>query len=159
VQLNIRNEDALRQAYRDMIANIKRRVPGAAIEGVLVQPMIQGGRELIIGGKKDPNFGPTVMVGLGGIFVEIFRDTALRVVPFDEKEIDAMFAELKGYPILTGARGEKGYDLLIAKNVVGRLAQLIIDFPQIREIDLNPFRVLPEGEGGFCLDARMVFSK
>ena len=159
VQLNIRNEDALRQAYRDMIANIKRRVPGAAIEGVLVQPMIQGGRELIIGGKKDPNFGPTVMVGLGGIFVEIFRDTALRVVPFDEKEIDAMFAELKGYPLLTGARGEKGYDLLTAKNVVGRLAQLVIDFPQVSEIDLNPFRVLPEGEGGFCLDARMVFSK
>lgn len=159
VQLNIRNEDALRHAYRDMVANIKKRVPNATIEGVIVQSMIQGGRELIIGAKKDPNFGPTVMVGLGGIFVEIFRDTALRVVPFDSKEIDTMFAELRGYPILTGARGEKSYDLAKAKEVVGSLAFLITDFPQISEIDLNPFRVLPEGEGGFCLDARMVISK
>ncbi len=159
VQLNIRNEDALRQSFSEMMANIKKRVPGAAIEGVIVQPMISGGRELIIGAKRDPNFGPTVMVGLGGIFVEIFRDTALRVVPFDEKETDQMFAELRGYPILTGARGEKGYDLAKAKDVVARLSLLISNFPQISEVDLNPFRVLPEGEGGFCLDARMVFSK
>jgi acetyltransferase len=159
VQLNIRNEDALRHAFRDMIANIKKRVPGAPIEGVIVQPMIQGGRELIIGAKKDPNFGPAVMVGLGGIFVEIFRDTSLRIVPFAPEETDAMFAELKGYPILKGARGEKGYDLETAKEVVGRLSLLISDFPQISEIDLNPFRVMPVGEGGFCLDARMILAK
>jgi len=159
VQLNIRNEDSLRQAYRDMMANIKKRAPDAEIEGVVVQPMIQGGRELIIGAKRDPNFGPTVMVGLGGIFVEIFKDTALRVVPFDEREIDSMFAELKGYPILKGARGEKGYDLHKAKEVVSRVSLLVTDFPVIAELDLNPFKLMPAGEGGFCLDARMVFSK
>lgn len=158
VQLNIRNEDALRYAYRDMISNIKRRAPEAKIEGVVVQPMIQGGRELIIGAKRDQNFGPTVMVGLGGIFVEIFKDTALRVVPFDEREIDSMFAELKGYPILKGARGEKGYDLHKAKEVVSRVSLLVTDFPVISELDLNPFRLMPAGEGGFCLDARMMFA-
>jgi len=159
VQLNIRNEDALRHAYGDMISNITRRVPGAAIEGVLVQPMIQGGRELIIGAKKDPNFGHAIMVGLGGVFVEIFRDTALRIVPFDENDTDEMFSELRGYPILKGSRGEKGYDLKLAKDVVARLSRLITDFPIISEVDLNPFRILPEGEGGFCLDARMMLSK
>ncbi len=159
VQINIRNEDALRQAYRDMMANIRKRAPEAQIEGVLVQPMIQGGRELIIGAKNDRNFGPTVMVGLGGIFVEVFRDTSLRVVPFDERETDSMFAELKGYPILKGARGEKGYDLHRAKEVVQRVALLVKDFPVISELDLNPFKIMPAGEGGFCLDARMVFSK
>lgn len=158
VQLNIRNEDALRHAFRDMVENIKKRIPDAPIEGVIVQPMIQGGRELIIGAKKDLNFGPTVMVGLGGIFVEVFRDTALRVVPFAPEETEAMFAELKGYPILKGTRGEKGYDLDTAKEVVGRLSLLISDFPQISEIDLNPFRVMPHGEGGFCLDARIILA-
>jgi acyl-CoA synthetase (NDP forming) len=121
--------------------------------------MIQGGRELIIGAKRDPNFGPTVMVGLGGIFVEIFKDTSLRVVPFDERETDMMFAELKGYPILKGARGEKGYDLHKAKEVVARISLLVADLPAISELDLNPFKLMPAGEGGFCLDARMVISK
>lgn len=159
VQLNIRNEDSLRHTYRDMMANIKKRAPDAKIEGVIVQPMIQGGREIIIGAKRDDNFGPTVMVGLGGIFVEIFKDTSLRVVPFDERETDQMFAELKGYPILKGARGEKGYDLHKAKEVVSRVSLLASDLPEILELDLNPFKLMPAGEGGFCLDARMLISK
>jgi acetyltransferase len=156
VQLNLKSEDHVRDAYNEMMTNIRKQAPKAKIEGVVVQPMLKRGWELILGAKQDPNFGPIVLAGLGGIFVEIFKDTSIRVCPFDKNEAREMLTELKGYPILKGARGDKPYDIAYVEEAVLRLSRLISDFPQIKEIDINPFYVLHKGNGGFALDARII---
>lgn len=156
VKLNLNNEEQVRDAYREMMKDVKRSAPKAKIDGVLVQPMLKKGWELILGAKQDPNFGPTVLVGLGGIFVEIFKDSAIRVVPFKKLETHQMLTELKGYKILKGARGDKPYDMAVVEEAIINLGRLISDFPEIREIDINPFYVLHKGKGGFALDARII---
>jgi len=156
VELNLKNATHVKEAYADMKTAIKEKMPGTKIEGVIVQPMLKSSPEIILGAKRDPNFGPIVLVGLGGIFVEILKDTSLRVVPFSEKEAKAMIKELKGYPILKGARGGKVYDVdSIAKSMM-KLSALITDFPEIQEIDINPFHLQGAGEGGMALDARIL---
>lgn len=156
VHLNLKKADHVRDAYKEMMETARKKMPGAKIEGFVVQPMLKRGWEMILGAKRDPNFGPVVLVGLGGIFVEVFKDTSMRVAPFSEKEAEAMLEELKGYAILKGARGGKIYDTkAIIKSII-HLAALISDNPEIKEIDINPFYALPEGEGGMALDARIV---
>jgi acyl-CoA synthetase (NDP forming) len=156
VQLNLRSEEGLRQAWIDMTARIAKAFPGAEIEGVLVQPMVVGGREMIIGGRRDPAFGPVVLVGLGGVFVEILREAALRVAPVDRAEALRMVDELRGAPILRGARGAQPADVDALVDCILRLGRFLADFPEVREVDVNPVRVFPEGEGCLALDARMV---
>jgi len=156
VQLNLRNESSVQEAFRDMIHRIREAYPGVEIDGVLVQPMVTGGRELILGGRQDDQFGPVVLVGLGGIFVEIFGEVALRVAPFPRREAVAMIGELQGAPILMGARGQIRSDIDAVVEVVLKLSQMLCDFPQIKEIDVNPLRVFPEGKGCTALDTRMI---
>lgn len=156
VQLNLRDGTHVRSACDEMIAAVQRTSAGAKIEGFVVQPMKRDGWEMILGAKRDPTFGPVVLVGMGGIFVEVFRDVAMRVVPFSEEEAAAMLRELKGYAILKGARGGKLYDIDAIVKAIMSLAALIDQNDQIREIDINPFYVLPEGEGGMALDARVI---
>lgn len=156
VKLGLKNEHYLRDAYKDMMKSAKKKARGAKIDGVLVQPMLSKGWELILGAKHDPNFGPVVLAGLGGIFVEIFKDSAIRVVPFDRTETREMLEELKGYPILAGARGQKPYDIEAVEETIMKLSRLIADFPEIKEIDINPFYVMHKGHGSFALDARIV---
>lgn len=156
VKLNLKNEEEVRTAYAEIMKSAKKKAPKAKIDGVIVQPMLKKGWELILGAKHDPTFGPVVLCGLGGIFVEIFKDAAIRVVPFDKQEAHEMLEELKGYSILTGARGEKPYDIDAVVDAIMKLSRLIADFPEIKEIDINPFYVLSKGEGGYALDARIV---
>lgn len=156
VKLSIKSELMLCEAFDDMIRTAKMKAPKARIEGVVVQPMLKKGWELILGAKRDPNFGPIVLAGLGGIFVEIFRDSSMRVVPFDGTEAHKMITELKGYPILAGARGDKPYDVKKVEETILHLARLINDFPEISEIDINPFYVMHKSHGGFALDARII---
>ncbi|MBT3182133.1 MAG: acetate--CoA ligase family protein [Deltaproteobacteria bacterium] len=158
VDLNLKNSSQVKEAYEEMMETITQKMPGADIEGVVVQPMLKRGWEMILGAKNDPNFGPVVLVGLGGIFVEVFKDTSIRVAPFCRREAKTMLSELKGYPILQGARGGKKYDIDSVIDSILNLSQLISDFPEIAEIDINPFYVLPEGEGGMALDARIILS-
>lgn len=156
VQLNLRDETHVRAACEEMIAAVQRKSAAAAIDGFVVQPMKRHGREMILGAKRDPNFGSVVLVGFGGIFVEVFKDVAMRVVPFSEEEAAAMLAELKAYAILKGARGGKAYDTAAIVKALMHLAALIDQNEEIREIDINPFYVLPEGQGGMALDARVI---
>ncbi len=156
VQLNLRNRAAVGAAFEDMMARIQHAYPDANIDGVLVQPMITGGRELILGGRQDPHFGPVVLVGLGGIFVEIFEQVNVRVAPITHSEAKAMLASLRGYSILTGARGHKPADIHAVVDAILRVAQLLVDYPQIQELDINPLRVFHEGEGCVALDARII---
>ena len=156
VQLNLRNESAVRDAYHEMEGRVSRAYPNVKMEGVLVQPMIVGGRELILGGRQDSQFGPVVLVGLGGIFVEVFAEVAMRVLPIDERDALQMLEELRGAAILKGTRGESGSDLTAVAEATVRLAHLLADFPDIREIDINPLRVFQESGGCLALDARIL---
>jgi acetyltransferase len=151
VRLNIKNELRLREEYKEIVSSLRRQ--GSK---VVIQPMLKKGWELILGAKQDPNFGPVVLAGLGGIFVEIFKDTSIRVAPIGKDDPGKMLAELKGYAILQGARGDKPYDIKAAENAISKLVRLISDFPEIKEIDINPFYILHKGGGGFALDARII---
>jgi acyl-CoA synthetase (NDP forming) len=156
VQLNLRDGAAVAAAYEEMVERIRRADPGAQIEGALVQPMVSGGRELILGGRQDPQFGPVVMVGLGGIFVEIFEEAVLRVAPISRRIALEMVESLRGYPILRGARGHKPADVESVVEALLRLSQLMVEFPEIKELDINPLRVFPMQEGCRALDARII---
>ncbi|MFZ2096907.1 MAG: acetate--CoA ligase family protein [Anaerolineales bacterium] len=156
VQLNLRNGPAVEEAFEDMLRRIHQSYPEAKIDGVLVQPMVTGGQELILGGRQDPNFGPVVLIGLGGIFVEVLEEVSLRVAPITPKEAREMIDELRGAPILKGARGHKPSDLQAVSEALLRLSQLLIDFPDIHELDINPLRVFQENNGCRALDARIM---
>jgi len=159
VQLNLRSETGVAAAYRDMGQRIHQAYPEARIEGVLIQPMATGGRELIIGGRQDDQFGPVVMVGLGGIFVEIFGEVSLRVAPISRREAREMLDELRGIAMFKGARGSRPSDLDAVVEALLRLSQLLCDLPEIREIDINPLRVFQEKEGCLGLDVRMILQR
>jgi acetyltransferase len=156
VQLNLRNTPAVVEAFEDMLNRIHQAYPEVKVDGVLVQPMITGGRELILGGRQDPQFGPVVLVGLGGIFVEIFEEVAVRVAPISRRDAMEMIEELRGAPILKGARGHKRSDIDAVVDALLRLSQLLVEFPEIRELDVNPLRVFHEDGGCCALDARII---
>jgi len=156
VQLNLRNGPALAAAFEDMMRRIQKAYPAVQVDGVMVQPMVTGGRELILGGRQDPQFGPVVLVGLGGIFVEIFEEVVVRVAPISRSEALEMIESLRGVQILKGARGHKPVDIQAAVEALLRLSQLVMDFPEIKELDINPLRVLQEDGGVRALDARII---
>lgn len=158
VQLNLRNKEAVAEAFEDMLARIQQAYPDAKLDGVLVQPMVIGGRELILGGRQDPQFGPVVLVGLGGIFVEVFEEVAVRVAPITPGEALEMVYSLRGAQILQGARGHKRSDIEALVEALLRLSQLLNDFPEIKEVDINPLRVFHENDGCRALDARMILA-
>ena len=156
VQLNLRNGPAVTAACEDMLGRIHKAYPEVKIDGVLVQPMITGGRELILGGRQDPQFGPVVLVGLGGIFVEIFEEVMVRVAPISLEVAREMIDGLRGAAILKGARGHQPADTEALAQALLRLSQLLVNFPEIKEVDINPLRVFGEGEGCAALDARII---
>lgn len=156
VQLNLRNSSAVAEAFEEMMERILQVYPQANLDGVLVQPMVTGGRELILGGRQDPQFGPVVLVGLGGIFVEIFEESQVRVAPISQWTALEMIENLRGYQILAGARGHKRVDIDSIVETLRRLSQLLTDFPEITELDINPLRVFHEDKGCRALDARII---
>jgi acyl-CoA synthetase (NDP forming) len=159
VELNLRDSHSLATAYEEMMNRIHLAYPQVEPEGVLVQPMISGGWELILGGRQDQQFGPVVLVGLGGIFAEYFEEVAVRVAPISRQEATDMIMSLRGSQVLQGARGHKPADIGVVVDAILRLAQLLVDFPEIKEVDINPFKVFSEGEGCLALDARMIVRK
>jgi acetyltransferase len=156
VVVNITNTDELINAYERINANVRRLFPDAEIWGILVQEMLPPSKELIIGVNRDPQFGPLVMVGLGGIFVEVLKDVSFRLAPLAREEAWAMLQELKSYWLLKGVRGEPQSDMESAVEVILRVSQLACDFPQIAEMDINPLRVMEKGRGCMAVDARFV---
>ena len=158
VLLNLQTLDEVRSGYDRMIEHLHLTLPQIEIEGVLVQPMAAIGKELILGGKQDPQFGPVVLLGLGGIFVEVLDDVVVRTAPISHLEALVMIEELRGFQVLKGARGETPVDIEAVVDALLRIAQLLCDFPQIQELDLNPLRVFGAGEGCCALDARLLLS-
>ena len=121
--------------------------------------MVSQGYEVFVGAKQDPVFGPILLAGLGGVYVEIFGDVTHRVAPVGAAEARKMFGEIHGSQLLKGVRGQPPGDLEAAINIVQRVSQLVCDLPQIQELDLNPIKVLPEGEGCLVVDCRMVLAE
>jgi acetyltransferase len=158
VALNVMEEE-LDATYNRILFNARKFMPKARIEGVSVQEMISGGREVIVGVNREPQIGPMVMFGLGGVYVEVMKDVSFRVAPLNEDEARNMISEVRGFRILSGVRGEKPSDLDCLADVLLRVSRLSADFPQILELDLNPIKVFKEGEGCVVVDARMVLKK
>jgi hypothetical protein len=137
--------------------SVKRRRPGARLDGVVVSPMMCDGVETILGIHRDPVFGPVVMFGLGGVLVEVLDDVSFRIAPFDEEQARRMVFELKGRAILQGTRGRGPYDLPVLFTALARLSQFAAAHADgIESVDINPFLVLPEGQGAVALDALII---
>ena len=158
VRLGLGDAAAVRAAFSDMGATVAERAPGAAMAGALVQPMARPGQDLIVGAKLDPNFGHVVLAGLGGIFVEVLGDAALRVAPFGRLTAGAMLGDLKAFPVLEGLRGQASTDVAAVAEVIAAVTRLVTDFPEIAELDLNPLRGYETGAGCRALDARIHLS-
>lgn len=159
IRLSIQDENELKKKYDEIISNIKSYDSSAEIEGVLIQEMIENGREVIMGAKKDEVFGPMIMFGIGGIFTEILEDLSFRIAPLSEKDAEKMVREIKGYPLLKGARGGRKSDINSIIETLCKVSDFCLDNEEeIEEIDVNPFIVLPEGEGGKVVDALIKLS-
>jgi acetyl coenzyme A synthetase (ADP forming)-like protein len=149
----------VRGAYYEITDRLREAGIGTAdIDGVLVQQMVEGGRETIIGMAFDPGFGPLIMFGLGGIYVEALGDVVFRVQPVTDVDAAEMIREVKGYKLLEGLRGESGVDFAALEEAIQRISQLVGDFPQILELDINPFAVFEPGQPPMAVDARVVLS-
>jgi acyl-CoA synthetase (NDP forming) len=157
VALGLGTAQAVRTAHAAILDSVRRGLPAARIEGVLVAPMVTGGTEMILGVTSDPVFGPVVMCGLGGIFAEVLRDVALRPAPLDEPTAERMLRSLRGFPLLDGARGRPRADLAALTGAIAALSRFAITHRDVvEEVDINPFVVLPEGRGAVALDALIV---
>ena len=156
VKIGLKDEAAVRTAYDDIIAAVSDRQPKARIEGVAVQAMARPGTEVIVGMSKDPQFGPVLMFGLGGIFVEVLKDVSFRIVPLEERDAREMIDEIKGRAILDGVRGGEPADIGALAGLLLKLSAFAEANPQVEELDLNP--VFAYKDGCIAVDARIVVS-
>jgi len=156
VVVNIQNPDDLRRHFDEMMGRFSTLVPQEELRGILVRRMIPPGHELIIGGKSDESFGPVLMMGLGGIFVEVFGLVAFALAPVTRKTARKLLEESKAGKILSGLRGQKPADIDQLVDAIVRVGQLLADFPQISELDINPLIVGPADQGSWVADARIV---
>jgi acetate---CoA ligase (ADP-forming) len=157
VAIGLTDREQVSRGCAELLARVKAKAPNARIDGVLVAPMVMGGTELILGIKRDPIFGPAVVVGLGGIFAEILKDVCVRPAPVDEAEAMDMLRSLKAFAILDGARGRARADLAAAARAITSLSIFAVAHAdQVAEVDINPLVVLPEGQGAYALDALIV---
>lgn len=157
VLININDADGVRKGYQTIVANVKKHKKKAQIKGIFVEEFAPPGIEVIIGAIKDPQFGPALMFGLGGIFVEVLKDVSFRVAPITEYDAGEMIKEIKGYPILTGIRGQEPSDLNALKNILLKVSKLVMDYPIINQLDLNPVFSYPKGAK--CVDARIILEE
>lgn len=156
VELNLQNAEGLRKGYQRILDNVNAHMPDAVINGIYVIRMMTGCEELILGIKRDPSFGPVLMFGMGGIFVEIFKDVSFGVAPLGREEAVSMIERTKAFEILKGSRGRAARDIESIVDAIVRLSQLAIDFPEIEELDINPLFVMDKGQGSVIGDARMI---
>jgi acyl-CoA synthetase (NDP forming) len=155
VQLNLTNEEAVRKAFDSMRTRLAETNQLEAMEGVLVQPMLTGGVEVMIGVTDDPLFGPLMAFGLGGIHVEILGDVQFRITPLTDRDAAEMVRGIKGYRLLTGYRGHPPADVEALEETLLRVSRLVEETPEISELDLNPIFALPPGQGCRIVDARI----
>jgi acetate---CoA ligase (ADP-forming) subunit beta len=156
VELGLADADAVRAAYDRIMAAVKQAAPGANVEGVSVQQMATPGTEVIVGLTTDPQFGPVMMFGLGGIMVEVLKDVAFRIVPLEPRDAKQIVREIKGYPVLEGFRGKPGADLAALEGMILQVSEFAAAHPEVAELDLNPVFAYPDG--AIAVDARVVLA-
>ncbi|MCL6639723.1 MAG: acetate--CoA ligase family protein [Firmicutes bacterium] len=156
VVLDIDSPEKVREAFNSVTAGARKYKPDARVNGVLVQEMLEKGTEVITGISRDASFGPVIMFGLGGIFVEALEDVSLRVAPLNEGDAREMVREIKGHKVLSGARGNPPADEEAVVDILLKLSELATDFPQIAELDLNPLLVYEKGRGACAADALII---
>lgn len=156
IKLSLQNAAEVKTAYQDMMDSISKKLPDASLEGVQLQPMLSGGKEVILGMVNDPTFGPMLMFGLGGIYVEILKDIRFAIAPVDEREAREMVTEIKTYPLLAGIRGDKPSDIGALVDIILKVSRLVCDFPEIEEFEINPMMVFEKGKGALAVDLRMI---
>lgn len=154
VKVGLNNESDVGSAYDDILSSVKQKNPKAKIHGVSVQNMAEQGVEVIIGMSRDPQFGPVIMFGLGGVMVGILKDVSFRLIPLTEKDACEMIKEIKGYPLLEGYRGQEPCDIHSLERLLLQVSDFIMGNPDIEELDLNP--VFVYGDGAIAVDARIV---
>lgn len=159
VRLNVANAEQVRDFFDLLIFRAQRYMPEAQIWGVLVQEMVARGKEVIIGVNRDPQFGPLLMFGLGGIYVEVLKDVTFRIAPISRQEAVKMLDDIRSYHLLRGVRGEKPSDLDAIVDAILRVSQLVTDFPEIVEMDINPLMVHEAGKGAAAVDMRFVLKE
>jgi acetyl-CoA synthetase (ADP-forming) len=154
VQLNLQNSSDVKQAYKTILENVKSNNPDAVIQGILVQKMAPPSHEIIVGATIDPQFGPTIMLGMGGIYVEIYKDVTFRVAPIKKRDAIEMIDELKGMRILKGYRGQTPSDIKAVIDLILKVSDLAMNYQVINQIDLNPTLVYEKGLQ--VVDARII---
>ncbi len=158
VKLGLNNATDVRDAFDLIVYRATRYMPDAQIWGCLVQQMVIGGREVIVGMNRDPQFGPLMMFGLGGIYVEALKDVTFRIAPFSRREAEEMIAEIRSYNLLRGVRGEPPADVGAIVETLLRISQLVTEFSEIVEMDINPLIIHEAGKGAIGIDARLVLA-
>ena len=154
VMVNLKDGKEVQDAYNKILGNVKKHDPQAKIAGILVQEMAPSSTEVIVGAIKDPQFGPALMFGLGGIFVEVLKDVTFRVAPITEEEACEMISEVKAYPLLKGYRNTPPADVNAIAKILVSTSKLVMDHPEIKELDLNPIMVYKSGAK--TVDARII---
>ncbi len=154
VIVNIKDSAGVKKAYEMILANVKKNKPDAKVVGMLVQEFAPQGLEVIIGLIRDPQFGPTVMFGLGGVFVEVFKDVSFRVAPLTEHDAEDMINEIKAKPLLYGYRGSEPVDIEAIKDALIKVGEMGLEIEEIAEMDLNPTMAYPNGIK--VVDARII---
>ncbi len=156
VKVGVPDAATARDIYELIEYRARKYNPEATIAGVLVQEQVRKGREVLVGVSRDPQFGPLVVFGLGGIYVEVLKDVAFRLAPISRDEAREQIRAIRTFPLLKGVRGEPPADLAAAEEIVLRVSQLVTDFPEIVEMDINPLVIHNQGEGAIVLDARII---
>ncbi|MCJ7510129.1 MAG: acetate--CoA ligase family protein [Dehalococcoidia bacterium] len=156
VKLNLGSEEEVAAAFDEIVAAARRAQPEATVLGVSVQKMARPGVEVIMGMTTDPQFGPVLMFGLGGVFVEVLKDVAFRIVPLEPRDARQMIRDIRGFPVLEGFRGQEPADLAALEDMLMRLSAFVEQHPEIRELDLNP--IFAYKDGALAVDARIVLS-
>lgn len=154
VKLSLNNKEDVGNAYDEIISAIKKHQPSAKIHGVSVQPMARPATEVIIGMSKDPQFGPVLMFGLGGILVEILKDISFRIVPLTMRDANEMIREIKGYPVLEGYRGQEPANIAVLEQMLLKVSEFVESRPEIKELDINP--IFAYSDSALAIDARVI---
>jgi acyl-CoA synthetase (NDP forming) len=157
VKLNLADEAAVATAFDDIMASAKGAVPNASIDGVSVQQMAAAGIEVIVGVNADPQFGPVLMFGLGGVLVELLEDVAFRIVPIEPRDARQMVREIKGFKLLEGYRGQPAADVGALESLLLKVSQFVDAHLEVAELDLNP--VFAYADGAVAVDARIVLAE
>jgi len=157
VKLSLQNVAEVKAAFKEIVDGAQKINPSASIEGVSVQKMAKPGTEVIVCTSKDPQFGPVIMFGLGGIFVEVLKDVSFRIIPLSKKDALEMIEEIKGYPVLKGYRGKEPADISALVEIILKISKVMEQNPEIKELELNP--ILAYKKGAMAVDARIILEK